>query len=446
MQLSAYNCFVVDYPNKDDVLVFNTRSEAFVKITKTLYLALMTLDDHGKYNDEFVRYKDDLRDNGILVNDQIKEASLLDDFFDQLSQGDKNEFNVLFLTTYACNFSCVYCYQGPLQEKSMMSLEIAKQTISWIENELLAKNYKKLTICFYGGEPLLNKDMMFYAIKILDKFCRERNIVLELGMITNGSLLTEETVKELLKYNLTEIRISLDGNRDCHNKRRPFKNGDPSFDVVVDNIKKVSKFIKPTLIGTYDKSTLDGVYGLMDYLEENDLLDKVAQIGFSPLIPRLGAKETPGSVEMADCTQFLDSQGLMMETLKINRELFRRGVPIRTALSINICPMIMENQGAIIDPYGKIYSCTSFLGHQEYAVADVREIGYNQKAKKFQKMKVWEKCPADCKYLPSCQGGCRFFAYTETKDIASVCCKKNFYDAITPELMKLHYDCLAAGA
>lgn len=446
MILSRYNCFLEGYPSENDVLVFNTRTEAFFKINSQLYNALQNLANGGTNDSEYIQYKDALYTSGIIAYNEQEEDQQTNDFFDQLRVGDEYDMNVMFLTTYACNFSCVYCFQGPLQEKSMMTKETANAAVLWIKNELRIKGFKQLSICFYGGEPLLNKEIMYYAIEELKSFCEGNDISFNLAMITNGSLLSEEIIKKMMDYGLKELRISVDGNKGCHDKRRPYKNGQGTFDDVMKNIKVVSKYIKPLIIGTYDKDTVDGPYGLLDYLEENDLLDRIDTMGFAPLTPRMGSKNQPGSVEMADCSQMLESDDLTLELLNMNKAIRAKGLPVRANMGINICPMIMKNQGAIIDPYGNIYSCVAFIGHDEYVVGNVKEAGYNKKSEEFAQIKAWELCPKDCVYLPMCQGGCRFMAYAENKDVCSMCCKKSFTDTMMPELMKFKYDDLAAGA
>lgn len=446
VELSNYNNFVTGYPSKDDVLVFNTRTEAFFKINDKLYRALQNLSSYGCSEPEYLQYKDALYENGVIVESLEDDYSKVDDFFVQLERGDEKEFNAMLLTTYACNLGCIYCYQSPLNEKSFMTKETAEAAVKWLVNQVLVDGYKTLRITFYGGEPLMNKDIMFYVAEQLHIQCKENKIELLIGLISNGTLLNDDIIKKMLKYNLVELRVSIDGKGKYHDQRRPFKNGDPSFEVIMKNLISVSKLIKPVLIGTYSEETLPGVYELIDYIDEVGMHDRIEQISFVPLVPRLGSRDNPGSVELSDCSKHVEANGLAMKVLEINKYIASKGMPIRVCMDINICPMIMKNQGAIIDPYGDIFSCATFLGRDEYRIAKVTQFGYNEKPSEYRQIHAWEKCPKDCKYLPMCQGGCRFSAFIENDDIKSMCCKKNYNDAMLPELMKFQYDCLAAQA
>ncbi|MDP3732139.1 MAG: SPASM domain-containing protein, partial [Candidatus Omnitrophota bacterium] len=109
-------------------------------------------------------------------------------------------------------------------------------------------------------------------------------------------------------------------------------------------------------------------------------------------------------------------------------------------LAINACPLTMQDAGVTIDPQGLIYKCNSLLGYPEFSVGDVRNEDFNQKREEFLNIDAWNKCPPDCPYVPMCQGGCRLFSYLEQGNFSSLSCKREYFDCITPELMKLEYE------
>ena len=59
-------------------------------------------------------------------------------------------------------------------------------------------------------------------------------------MITNGLLLTEEVVDRLLPYGLVGVKITLDGDRDTHNRMRPLRGRQGTFDRIVENMRQVA--------------------------------------------------------------------------------------------------------------------------------------------------------------------------------------------------------------
>lgn len=89
-------------------------------------------------------------------------------------------FTVYLIFSYACNMSCVYCFEGNKEHKGRMSKQTLKQTCQYIN--ALSKN-EKVEIAFYGGEPLLNANKE-YITYILERFSNNENVFLK--FITNG--------------------------------------------------------------------------------------------------------------------------------------------------------------------------------------------------------------------------------------------------------------------
>jgi uncharacterized protein len=100
----------------------------------------------------------------------------------------------------------------------------------------------------------------------------------------------------------------------------------------------------------------------------------------------------------------------------------------------------MQDGGVTIDPKGLIYKCNSLLGYPEFSVGDVRNEDFNEKQQDFLNIDAWDKCPPDCPYVPMCQGGCRLFSYLEHSNFSSLSCKREYFDRISPELIKLEYE------
>ena len=164
-------------------------------------------------------------------------------------------------------------------------------------------------------------------------------------------------------------------------------------------------------------------------------------VTFAPIIPRLGPKDKPSAIELSHCLSFLEKDGLLHEVLGIKKELLRRNLKLRTSgLAINACPLTMQDGGVAIDPKGIIYKCNSLLGYPEFSVGDVRSEDFNERHEEFLNADAWDKCPKDCPYVTMCQGGCRFFSYLEHNNFSDLSCKREYFDRITPELIKLEYD------
>ncbi|MFH1479258.1 MAG: radical SAM protein [Candidatus Omnitrophota bacterium] len=436
MKLSRFNLWVEDYPKKGEHLLFNTRTQALIKANNSFKDELKALS--GK---EFEKNQSILKENGIIIEDIAQEDEKINDFFKQLkyeSQGLSLE--VTLLTTYSCNFRCVYCFEESVRESTFLDKRTSDLIVKWLINRALKRNIKKIHIVYYGGEPLLNTRPIHDISWQMNKWAKENNVEFFFSMITNGSLLNADAADKLLTVGFKGARITLDGDKDMHNKKRPFTDGGPTFGIIIDNIKSIIDKIDVEIVGNFDRENFASIFKLLDYLEKEGLLHKFKRVLFSPIVPRLGPKKNPGAIELTECLSFIEKDGLFDETVRIKRELMRRGIKPDTGLAINACPLIMEDGGITIDPRGIIYKCNSLLGYPEFSIGNAAEEGLNENFKRFFNINAWEACPKECPYVPMCQGGCRFFSFLENKNFESLSCKKEYFDRIVPELIKLEYD------
>ena len=84
-----------------------------------------------------------------------------------------------------------------------MSPDTSEQVAAWIEARLDELKPEKLTITFFGGEPLVNLPALYDLAERAQRWCRSAGVKLLIGIISNGLLLTEEVVDRLLPLGLT---------------------------------------------------------------------------------------------------------------------------------------------------------------------------------------------------------------------------------------------------
>lgn len=134
-----------------------------------------------------------------------------------------NTLSVTFHLTHHCNLRCSYCYTG---EKLPLAMTYATidQSISFIVKELKTIQTNQLNITFFGGEPLIEKEKIFYIINVFSKIDH-----LEVGyrMSTNGTLLTKPLMKKLYD-NKVFVSLSIDGHPDIHDAHRIDAGGKPT--------------------------------------------------------------------------------------------------------------------------------------------------------------------------------------------------------------------------
>src|SRR5688572_17615345 len=298
MQGSRFNV-QVPVPDRDEVFLMNTFSDAQLLVSSDV-AALLDRVSRGqsRFTDEERETVDALIENGFVVDSRDAETASLDQFFHTLRE-DTEQLRVTVLTTLQCNFACDYCFQGDHGDYNKfaekMSLETASQVVAWIEERLDTLRPEKFVLTLFGGEPLLNLPVAYYLAERCKELCVERGIQPGLSLITNGLLLTPEVVDRLVACGLYGVKITLDGDRDTHNRMRPLRGRQGTFDRIVENVRRVAHKVPITIGGNFDESSADSYPALLDFLREQEFADKIVKINFKPII-KPPAESTPKGV------------------------------------------------------------------------------------------------------------------------------------------------------
>jgi uncharacterized protein len=187
-----------------------------------------------------------LKKNGYFDNNYkstINQLGLMQG--DQIQSYLANTRQVTFEVTENCNLRCTYCGLGKLYNNHdlrfhrRMNFSMAKTMIDylipfWNSNLNSSKN-RGIKFGFYGGEPLMNIDLIEQIIEYVGKQ-EFRNNFITYGLTTNGTYL--EKYRDFLFENDFELLISLDGD-DKSNVHRTMKNGKNSFYKIMRNIESL---------------------------------------------------------------------------------------------------------------------------------------------------------------------------------------------------------------
>lgn len=139
---------------------------------------------------------------------------------------------LILLPTEQCNFRCTYCYEDFAIGR--MPQGVVDGVMALIRRR--AAGLKHLHLNYFGGEPLLNMRAV-RQISALGKQLHDQGVLrLTSGMTTNGFLLDDAMMEELVGYHCTQLQVSLDGWGDAHDRSRPKRNGGPTFDRIWSNI------------------------------------------------------------------------------------------------------------------------------------------------------------------------------------------------------------------
>ncbi|NIM13371.1 MAG: radical SAM protein [Candidatus Aminicenantes bacterium] len=159
----------------------------------------------------------------------------------RLKSMKKKEFKQIALNvTHRCNMNCDYCYGGDGSYGGPaidMSRDTARQAVDFLMKESGDSDFCRITL--FGGEPLLNFELVKYVVQYARKEASKCNKKIHFGMTTNGILLDDDKIDFLVKENI-ELTFSIDGPKDIHDKSRPFKSNKEksSYDLVYPKIAR----------------------------------------------------------------------------------------------------------------------------------------------------------------------------------------------------------------
>lgn len=439
MKLSRYTLFVENHPEPGKHLAYNTRSQALLVIGSELKSVLHQQPiPVNTTNPETRQLLLKLQDLGMTVPCDADELDLVRSWF-QTIRFNAKKLEVYVLTSYYCNFACGYCFEGTIKEqKKFLSKEMAKEILFWVKNKAMEIKPETIELVFYGGEPLMNIPILEFMAQEMHEWCKNTPWHFEFSMVTNGALATEDLIDRLNPLGLKYIRVTVDGDKENHDKFRPFISGKGTFDIIMNNVKAVAHKTKVALLGNFNANSYGSIYRLMDYLEANGLKEQLIMLDFKPITER---REPIASDAETKPTYAEDAQH-WMKMLTLKQELIRRGFPTSKALDGNgVCHFKAGDHQTIIDTDGVIYKCPAMVGQPDKAVGTVRDLRLNERYKDWVEADMIEyqgKCQ-DCAYVPMCAGGCNYHAELQSGSVKNVFCERDFFDKTIEEFIKIKY-------
>jgi uncharacterized protein len=262
MNLSKYCKIFPHRENLDSFILFSTKKASVVHISKSV---LEDIERDNLSSDE----KETLFKLGFLVQDADAEKHEMLTFFDEMNAINR-KFKAIVVLNLDCNLACKYCFEGSRKGKFYMTRETANLFIDFVKNNVLS-NKEEIKIIFYGGEPLLSTELIIYISEKLKSLAEASGKRYSFSLITNGTLLIPDVVKELTPFGLTSADITLNGPKNIHDIFRPFKSWKGSFDTIVRNVKDICGLINIHKGGNFTKENYIEFPYLLDYLIDNGL-------------------------------------------------------------------------------------------------------------------------------------------------------------------------------
>jgi uncharacterized protein len=460
MQLSKFNVHV-PLPERNEVFLMNTFTDAQLLVsTDVTELLDRIARGEAAVGDDERDTMDALIENGFVVESREQENAALGQFFTNLRE-DTDQLRVTVLTTLQCNFACDYCFQGDHGDYNKfakkMSLETAQQVVEWIGRRLDEVRPQKFVLTLFGGEPLLNLPVAYYLAERCHAACAERGVPQFINVITNGLLLTPDVVNRLLPYGLGGVKVTLDGDKDTHNRMRPLRGRQGTFDKIIENVRQVAPLIPITIGGNFDEASADSYPALLDFLREQEFAEHIAKINFKPVIkattesPKgvipltLVAGAAPGDVKPLNGTcmtslgagspkgsSVCDSCHFVDEKMSYLRdETRKRGFPTPDGVHMGPCE-IHRKHAYTLGPDGDLYACPGFTGDATESIGriDGHENALHRAAiARFERLVPGKDECGDCGFVPVCGGGCSVAAHTELGDMHQPSCHKGAFES-----------------
>jgi len=232
---------VIQLVNEDYGFVVNcSYPNSFRILNRTQYDILMAIDNENDIQSIADRLDIEFEDlEKLLSLLGKKEIIRFDDNFSTPQKPDETKsLNFWIHTTNACNLGCSYCYILTLNTGKGMPDTVRQQLLHKFVEAVRIKGIKQIKLRLAGGEPMSQfnvwKTFIPEAMAVLaDEGCK-----LEVAMITNLTMLTDEIVEFSKKYSIS-YGVSLDGVGAVHDATRQFRSGSGSFSLVDANIRKL---------------------------------------------------------------------------------------------------------------------------------------------------------------------------------------------------------------
>jgi uncharacterized protein len=397
MKASRYN-IASDDPLTGDLLLFNAMYGSMATISARsrtdALVALCEPDRPNRFQERFVNLK-------FIVSNDVDEFGLLQQ---RKAAGvrDKNRLDVIVMPNLDCNFACTYCYEKK-DRASHMSGEVQERVQAWLLNEI--PRHKVLLLGWFGGEPLLDPDIVVSLTAAARDHCAQSGVHLLSHITTNGYALNDNVIARLFAVGLRNFQITVDGPARTHDRLRTLRNGRGTFERIRRNIialTKVDRSVSVSIRVNYNHQNIDVIPELLGAFPQD--LRQQLRIVFEPIFGarELSATENIAGDEIsAKITSYYSKAAEMGYDIRLGRLDVGRLV---------YCYAERENQ-FIIDFKGDVFKCSvgTFKPEERIASIDLdgRLIEDSGRLAHWLGMEAFAEHCESCTFLPLCMGGCR---------------------------------------
>ena len=315
-----------------------------------------------------------------------------------------------------CNLACKYCFaeEGEYHgRRALMSFEVGKKALDFLIAN--SGNRRNLEVDFFGGEPLLNWDVVKQLVEYGRSREEECNKNFRFTLTTNGVLLNDE-IMEFCNKEMSNVVLSLDGRQEVNDKMRPFRSGKGSYDLIVPKFQKFADSRNQNnyyVRGTFTRDNLDFSKDVLHF----------ADLGFKQMSvePVVGSEDEPYAIREEDLPKIMEEYD-KLAVAYINRKKEGRGFNFfHFMIDLEQGPCVAKRltgcgsgtEYLAVTPWGDFYPCHQFVGQEGFLLGNVDEGLKNLEIRdEFKLCNVYakDKCQ-DCFAKFYCSGGCAANAY-----------------------------------
>ncbi|MGB8454554.1 MAG: thioether cross-link-forming SCIFF peptide maturase [Anaerocolumna sp.] len=410
--ISIYNNIVKDKSNGlSEIDKEAVMREIIVKYHNKEYVQLF---ENGPGDDETVKtaVSEAFGDIGELIEEG---ALFTEDIYENYISEFKSRQTVVkalcLHIAHDCNLACRYCFaeEGEYRgRRALMSYEVGKQALDFLIAN--SGNRKNLEVDFFGGEPLMN----FEVVKQLVVYGREQeklhNKKFRFTLTTNGILLNDD-IMEFANQEMSNVVLSIDGRKEINDLMRPSRNGKGSYDIIVPKFLKLAQSRNQT--NYYVRGTF--THNNLDFSED---VKHLAELGFKQISvePVVSLPEEPYSITEEDIPEIYEEYDklarYMIEKKKEGKDFnffhFMIDLSGGPCVAKRLSGCGSGTEYLAVTPWGDLYPCHQFVGEDNFLMGNVFEgIKRTELREEFKGCNVYakDKC-RDCFARFYCSGGC----------------------------------------
>ena len=326
---------------------------------------------------------------------------------------------------HTCNLNCAYCFasQGKYNgDRAVMSFETGKRALDFlVENSGTRRN---LEVDFFGGEPLMNFDVVKKLVAYARSIEKEKNKNFRFTLTTNGVLIDDDVI-EFANKEMSNVVLSLDGRKEVHDRYRVDYNGKGSWEKIVPKFQKLVEARGGK--NYYMRGTF--THQNPDFLND---IKVMLDLGFNELSlePVVCSDDDPNRLTEEDLPIVLAQYEKLAELMMQKDDEGKPFTFYHYMIDLTGGPCIYKRisgcgsgtEYMAVTPWGDLYPCHQFVGDEKFKLGDIYNgVTNTDIQKEFGDCNVYARPDCkDCWAKLYCSGGCAANAYHSTGKISGV--------------------------